>query len=83
MYADGLLGNQGIINVLGTLTAGVFNYIRQTNSAPYKLSQIIGSTYDYIYPPATPEELKQAVSDRLKLFMSQAPGFQNVKVKNG
>jgi len=78
MYADGMLGNQAILNVLGTLTTGVFNYIRQSNSSPYKLSQIINSAYDYIYPPASPESIKQAASDGLKLFMSQAPGFEKV-----
>lgn len=76
MYADGLIGNRGIIEALGNLTAGVFNYMRPANSSSYKLATIIGNTYDYFYPPLTPEQQKQKASDSLKIFMSMAPGFK-------
>lgn len=82
MYGDGLVGNQKTIELLGTLIAGVFNYIRDSSkTTPYKLANIIGSAYDYIYPPLSPEEQKAAVSNSLLAFMSQAPGFEKDRFK--
>lgn len=70
MYADGMIGNQGMLSVLGSLVAGVFNYTRMPNTSPYTLKQILGNTYAYIYPdvPSNP-------NDALLTFMSQAKGF--------
>ena len=82
MYGDGMLGNQKTVELLGTLIAGVFNYIRDpAKSTPYKLANIIGSAYDYIYPPLPPEAQKEAVSNNLLAFMSQAPGFKKDRFK--
>lgn len=75
MYAEGLLGNQKIIPLLGTLINGVFNYIRPSGANPYELKTILGSSYDYIYPPETEQEKKERVNQKLLAFMSQAPGF--------
>jgi hypothetical protein len=85
MYADGLIGNYGVLTQLATLTNGVFNYMRTANSPPYKLANILGSAYDYIYPPLTPEQKKEAVNNSLLAFMSQAQGFDKTKfgVKDG
>ena len=85
MYADGLVGNYGMLTQIATLTNGVFNYMRSPNSPPYKLANILGSAYDYIYPPATEEQKKAAVNDSLLAFMSQAQGFDKTKfgVKDG
>lgn len=85
MYADGLIGNYGILTQLAILTNGVFNYMRTANSPPYKLANILGSAYDYIYPPLTEEQQKAAVNDSLLAFMSQANGFDKTKfgVKDG
>lgn len=85
MYADGLIGNYGILTQLAILTNGVFNYMRTANSPPYKLANILGSAYDYIYPPLTAEQQKAAVNDGLLAFMSQANGFDKTKfgVKDG
>jgi hypothetical protein len=76
MYADGLIGNRSLITTLGTLTAGVFNYMRPSSSMPYDLKAVIGSAYDYIYG-----EEKADVSQSLLTFMSQAPGFSIDKFK--
>ena len=82
MYGDGILGNQKTVELLGTLIAGVFNYIRDpAKSTPSKLANIIGSAYDYIYPPLPPEAQKEAVSNNLLAFMSQAPGFKKDRFK--
>ena len=82
MYGDGILGNQKVVELLGTLIAGVFNYIRDpAKSTPYSLANIIGSAYDYIYPPLPPEVQKEVVSNNLLAFMSQAPGFKKDRFK--
>lgn len=85
MYADGVLGNHGILTALGQLTAGVFNYMRAKDAPDYKLVSILGTAYDYIVPPATPEQRQESVSEALKLFMTTAPGFdpQKFKVNHG
>jgi hypothetical protein len=85
MYADGVIGNHKMIEAIGTLAAGVFNYMRPANSSPYKLANIIGSAYDYLFPPLSEEEKKQQVNTSLLSFMTQAPGFNKTlfKAKNG
>jgi len=81
MYADGVVGNQGVLTVLGQLTAGVFNYIRAANAQPYKLAKILGSAYDYIVPPLSEEQQKQATDNALKTYMMAAPGFKQDRFK--
>ena len=85
MYADGLVGNYGVLTQIATLTNGVFNYMRPANSPPYKLANVLGSAYDYIYPPLPPELQKESVSNSLLAFMTQAQGFDKTKfgVKDG
>lgn len=70
MYADGILGNLGMMNVMGSLTNAVFNYMRSKNTSPYSLKSILNKSYGYIY-----DDVELSVSDSLKLFMSQAQGF--------
>ena len=76
MYADGALGNKSAIVGLGTLTAGVFNYLRSNNSPSYKLKDILGSVYQYYY-----NEPEVSASDSLLTFISQAQGFSLDKFK--
>ena len=76
MYADGALGNKSVSVGLGTLTAGVFNYLRASNSKTYALKDILGATYQYYY-----NEPEVSASDSLLLFMSQAQGFSIDKFK--
>lgn len=85
MYADGLVGNQGLLNTLGSLTNGVFNYMRPNNAPAYKLANILGNAYDYLYPPLTEEQKKQQANEQLLAFMSQSPGFSRDRfgVKDG
>ena len=85
MYADGLIGNYGVLTQLATLTNGVFNYMRVASSPPYKLANILGSAYDYIYPPLSEEHKKAAVNNSLLAFMQQAQGFDKTLfgVKDG
>jgi hypothetical protein len=76
MYADGLLGNKSLLVTQGTLTAGVFNYMRSNNSSPYTLKNILGKAYSYIYA-----DDDENPSDTLLTFMTQAPGFNMTKFK--
>lgn len=82
MYGDGILGNHKIVELLGTLIAGVFNYVRDpSKSQPYTLGNISGLAYDYIYPPLSPEAQKQAANNSLLTYLSQAPGFVKDRFK--
>lgn len=85
MYADGLIGNRSLVQLLGALTNGVFNYLRAQGTTAYTLSNIIGNAYDYIYPPLTAEQKRQQANEQLLAFISQAPGFKAERfgVKNG
>ena len=74
MYADGLLGNRGILNALGALTAGVFNYIRPPNAPAYKLDSIIGRAHDYLFPPLSDSEKRQQVNNALMSYVKRQPG---------
>lgn len=78
MYADGLLGNKGMLQVMGSLTNAVFNYMRSPNSPPYTLKSILGKTYGYIF-----DDVELSASEGLLLFMTQAQGFnpENFKRK--
>ena len=70
MYADGALGNKSATVGLGTLTAGVFNYLKASSSSPYTLKNVLGNVYQYYY-----NEPEQSSSDALITFISQAEGF--------
>lgn len=71
MFADGLIGNRSLLSIQGSLVAGVFNYLRASNSQPYTLKSVLGSAYDYIYGLE-----KTDPSESLLIFMSQAPNFK-------
>lgn len=76
MYADGALGNYGLLQTLGSLTAGVFNYLRGANSQPYELKSVLGNVYGYLYP-----EKEANPNEALLTFMTQAQGFNVGKFK--
>ena len=76
MYADGALGNKSAVVGLGTLTAGVFNYLKANNSQPYTLKSVLGNVYQYYY-----DEPEQSANESLLTFMSQSQGFDINKFK--
>ena len=80
MYVDGMIGNTGLIEALGNLTAGLYNYIRAANTAPYKLKDTIPRAHDYIYPP---QDKTILVNDALLTYMTQARGFKKELFKGG
>ena len=73
MFNDGIIGNLGILQVLGLLTAGQFNKVLPTGKTPFKLQDIIPSVYDYLYPPLTDEQKKEQVSNSLLAFAMMNP----------
>lgn len=73
---DGFIGNKVLLNTLGLLTTGVFNYIRGGNAKAYTLNEILGLSYDYIYRPLTDEQKAEEANQRLLTFMQMAPGAE-------
>ena len=73
MFHAGLIGNLGILEVLGTLTAGQFNKMLPKGKAPFKLKDIIPHAYDYLYPPQTEQEKKEQASQSLLAFAMMSP----------
>jgi hypothetical protein len=73
MYNDGLIGNLGLLQVLGTLTAGQFNSLLPKGKQPYKLQHIIPTQYEYLYPPLTEQEKKAKASESLLNFITTKP----------
>lgn len=74
MYADGMIGNRGILEVLGTLTAGQFNKMLPKGASPYTLEKIIPRAHDYLYPPLDEKTKKERVSQSLLAFAMMSPG---------
>lgn len=73
MYHAGIIGNLGILEILGTLTAGQFNKMLPKSKAPYTLKQMIPNAYDYLYPPQTEQEKKEQASQNLLAFALMSP----------
>lgn len=78
MYSDGVIGNGLVIETLGNLTAGVYNYMRSSSSQAYTLKNIIGKSYEYLYPP---QDTTKNVNDALLAYVSQAKGFNPNRFK--
>lgn len=78
MYADGLLGNKGIFDALTPLTTAVFNYMRSSNSPPYRSHQIFPWINDY---STDPEIIDDSANQSLLIFLTQSPGFDKDKFK--
>ena len=81
MFNDGLIGNLGVMEVLGMLTAGQFNKMLPKNSTPYKLQNIIPQAYDYLYPPLTEQEKKAQAEKNLLAFAMMSPDAPSILFK--
>ena len=78
MYNDGVIGNLGLLQVLGSHAAGHFNSLLPKGSSPYKLQDIIPNQYDYLYPPLTEEAKREQTSKDLIAFAMMHPGAPDV-----
>jgi len=74
MFHDGIIGNLGVIETIGVLTAGHFNMTLPKGKTPFKLKDIIPQIYDYLYPPLTKEQQQEQVSKNLLAFAMMHPG---------
>lgn len=81
MYHNGVIGNLGLLEVLGTLTAGQFNKMLPKTAKPYTLQDIIPNAYEYLYPPLTEQEKKERVSKSLIAFAMMSPDAPQVLFK--
>lgn len=73
MYIDGQIGNRGMLELLGSLTAGVYNYMRSEHQRAFTLQDTIPKSYEYLYPPLTPEQKAKQVNDGLMSYMRVSP----------
>ena len=78
MYVDGLIGNRGLLEVLGVLTAGQFNKMLSKGQTSYKLENIIPRAHDYIYPPLDEKTKQKQVSDQLLAFAMMSPNAPKI-----
>lgn len=78
MYVDGLIGNHGLLDVLGNLTAVQFNKALPKGKSPYNLRDIIPHAFDYLYPPPTEQEKKERANAALLTFMMTRQGAPKV-----
>jgi hypothetical protein len=78
MYHSGLIGNIGLLEVLGTLTAGQFNKMLPKGKTAYKLKDIIPNAYDFIYPPLSEQDKKEQVNQSLLAFALMSPGAPSI-----
>lgn len=78
MYNDGVIGNTGLLEVLGSLTAGQFNKMLPKHATPYTLQTIIPSAYEYLYPPLSEQDKKKLVSQKLLAFAMSSPDAPKV-----
>ena len=78
MFNDGIIGNFGLLQVLGSHAAGHFNSLLPTGTAPYKLQDIIPNQYEYLYPPLSEEAKREQVSKNLIAFAMMSPDAPSV-----
>lgn len=81
MYHNGLIGNMGLLEVLGTLTAGQFNKVLPKGKPPYKLRDIIPQAYEFIYPPLSEQEKKKQVNSSLLAYVASQKGAPAILTK--
>lgn len=73
MYSDGMIGNNGILQILGSHTAGHFNMVLPKGKQAYKLRDIIPAQYEYLYPPVTQQDKSKSLNDALLNFLRAKP----------
>jgi hypothetical protein len=73
MFSDGIIGNLGLLQLLGNHTAGVFNSLLPKGKQPYKLQDIIPTQYEYLFPPLTEQDKKELANKSLLNFVKSKP----------
>lgn len=75
MYADGMIGNHGLLNQISQLSGIVYNYARGPNTPVITQERLLGLSAEYLFPPLTEQDKKEQANKQLLAFMSQSPGF--------
>jgi len=78
MLNDGMLGNKSILLALSCFATGNLNSKLKKESSPFKMSDILPLTHEYISPPLTDAEKKEQLNQNLLTFLQQSP---NAKIK--
>lgn len=73
MYVDGLIGNRGLLETLGSLKGAIYNYMRAENQRAYTLQDMIPRAHDYLFPPLSEKDKAESVNKNLMQFMQMAP----------
>ena len=81
MYSSGLIGNMGLMEVLGNLTAVQFNKVLPKGKPPYKLKDIIPQAYEFLYPPLSEQDKKKQVNSSLLAFAASQKGAPSILTK--
>ena len=76
MLSDGMIGNKAVLLALSSLTTGNLNAKIQKTAKPFRMEDILPSTYDYIVPPLTEEQKREQVNNQLLAFIAMKPGSE-------
>lgn len=74
MINDGMLGPKSILLALSALTTGNLNSKLKKEATPYKMTDVLPSTHEYIVPPLTDEEKAAQAQKALLAFAQSKPG---------
>lgn len=86
MLSDGMLGPKAVLLALSALTTGNLNSKLKKEATPYKMTDVLPSTHEYIVPPLTPEEKAAQAQKALIAFTQASPGNSqtlNKVIKHG
>lgn len=82
MWADGMLGGRGMFEAMAPVTAAVFNFMRNSSTAPFTTDKIFPWIREYILNPDLEPTAQEKTSQALLAYMSMAPGFSMERFKN-
>ena len=78
MLNDGMLGNKANLIVLSSLTTGNLNSKLRKDAKPYRMDDVLPSTFEYIVPPLTEEEKEVEANNKLLSFARMSPNAPKV-----
>ena len=73
MLYDGMIGPKSVMVALSALTTGNLNAKMKQGSKPFTIKDVLPMAHEYVFPPATEQEQRAAVSTQLLAFISMAP----------
>ena len=73
MLNDGMLGNKASLIAISSLTTGNLNSKLRKNAKPYRMEDVLPSTFEYIVPPLTEQEKAVEANNKLLSFARMSP----------